>query len=398
MLQTVRHALRSLGPVIPPAHWPEALRAGLGALVGLSVVVLLAILPGIGPQMGFYLIAPFGASAVLLFAAPSSPLAQPWSVIVGNSASACVVVLVCMAMPDPFWRVIISVGAAIVVMILLRALHPPGGAVAMTAALAPDLVVQKGLAFALSPVAEGSITLVLIAILYARATGRRYPFRQFDDANTHGTHDVEPAQRLGLTEDELAGILTSYRQSLNLGVEDLARLIAAAEMQAASHQTGPLAVADIMSRDLVTVGPDATMAQVAALFRKHGFTSLPVVADEDRFLGVIFQLHLIRHAPEDGTSARRGLSGAMGRVLSRSRAVDLRAGQIMAHGLPFVSPDAPVATLLPMMAVGDCDAVPVLDRGRIVGIVTRTDLIVALARQSLRPAAGQDTAHPFHAD
>lgn len=386
MFQTIRHALRSFGPVIPNGPLPDALRAGLGALVGLGVVGMLAILPHVGPQLGLYLIAPFGASSVLLFAAPSSPLAQPWSVIVGNSASALVAVLVCAVLPDPFWRVLVSVGVAITVMILLRALHPPGGAIAMTAALAPDAVGSQGLAFAISPVAEGSLVLVIIAILYARVTGRRYPFRQFDDANAHGTTDAEPAQRLGLTEAELSTILTNYRQSLNLGVEDLARLIAAAQLQAASHSTGPLVVGDIMSRDLVTVDPDATMAQVAALFRRHGFTSIPVVGEGDRFLGVIFQLHLIRHAHDDGFSLRRGMRDAMSRAVSRAPTDDLRASQIMARGLPFLRPDAPVAALLPMMAAGDCDAVPVLERGRIIGIVTRTDLIVALARQSLRPA------------
>lgn len=388
MLQTLRHAIRSFGPVIPAVPLPEALRAGLGALIGMCVAGLFAIWPAVGPHLGLYLIAPFGASSVLLFAAPSSPLAQPWSVVVGNAASALVAVLVCALVPDPVLRVALAVGLAIAVMILLRALHPPGGAVAMTVALAPDALAPHGPAFALCPVAAGSVLLVLTAIIYARATGRRYPFRQFDDPNSHGTTDAEPAERLGLSEDELSDILTSYRQSLNLGVEDLARLIAAAEMQAASHRTGPLTVADIMSRDLVTVPPDATMAEVATLFRRHGFTSIPVVAEADRLLGVIFQLHLIRHAHDDGFSLRSGLGGVVSRIVSRGPDADLRAGQIMARDLPFVRPEAPVAALLPMMAVGECEAVPVLDRGRILGIVTRTDLIVVLARHSLRPAEG----------
>lgn len=381
-----RHVLRSFGPVIPAGSLPEALRAGLGALVGLGVAGLFALWPAVGPQIGLYLIAPFGASSVLLFAAPSSPLAQPWSVVVGNTVSALVAVLVCAFVPDPVLRVALSVGLAISVMILLRALHPPGGAVAMTVALAPGVLADHGAIFALCPVAAGSFMLVLVAIAYARVTGRHYPFRQFDDPNAHGTTDAEPAQRLGLSEDELSTILTNYRQSLNLGVEDLARLIAAAELQAASHRTGPLVVADIMSRDLVTVDPDASMSQVADLFRKHGFTSLPVVGEGDRFLGVIFQLHLIRRAHDDGFSLQRGFRDAMSRILASGKVGNLSAGQIMARNLPVVRPDAPVAALLPMMAAGDCDAVPVLERGRIVGIVTRTDLIVALARQSLRSA------------
>src|SRR5690606_39958223 len=83
-----------------------------------------------------------------------------------------------------------------------------------------------------------------------------------------------------LSREELTEILQRYRQSLNLGVEDLARLIGAAELQAATHHTGPLTAADVMSRDLVTVSPQTRLVQVADIFRRHGFTSLPVVEDD----------------------------------------------------------------------------------------------------------------------
>ena len=75
---------------------------------------------------------------------------------------------------------------------------------------------------------------------------------------------------------------------------------------------------------------------------------------------------------------------AMARMLDPRRSTPVRAGEVMSVAMPRVTPETPVAALLPMMAEGSCDAVPVLARGRIVGIVTRTDLIAALARQSLR--------------
>ena len=53
--------------------------------------------------------------------------------------------------------------------------------------------------------------------------------------------------------------------------------------------------------------------------------------------------------------------------------------------LPVAGPDTPIAALLPQLASSGTDAVPVLENGRIAGIVTRTDLIAALARESLRP-------------
>lgn len=377
-------AFRALGPAIPPGSPREAVRAGIGALIGVALAGLLLLTFTEDQRLGLWLIAPFGATSVLVFAVPSSPLAQPWSAVVGNTLSALCAVLVCMLVADPFIRVPLAVGLAIAAMILLRALHPPGGAVAMTAALSPDTIRELGLGFALCPVALGTAILVLVAVLYSRLTGRHYPFRQFEQKNVHGTDDHEPLERIGLTEAELTDILTQYRQTLNLGVEDLVRLISAAELRAAGHRAGPLTASDIMSRDLVTVGPETVLNDVAQLFQRHGFISLPVVEKDDRFLGVIYQIHLIRKAADES----RGIGGMFRAVLARQlRDRRLRAAQIMSTDVPTTTPDAPIATLLPKLADGSCDAVPVLDGGRIVGIVTRTDLIAALARQSLRQPA-----------
>ena len=366
--------LRALGPSTAAVPATEALRAGIGALIGLAAAAGLAFTIAPDLWLGIYLIAPFGATSVLIFAAPNSPLAQPWPAVVGNTLSALVALLVCRLAEDPLIAVPVSVGVAIMAMALCRATHPPGGAVAMTVAIGADRIAPLGLGFAFMPVAVGTALLVGIAVIYAHATGRRYPFRQFGEPNPSGTADPPPPERLGLTEDELSRILVRYNQSLNLGVEDLARLLAAAEMQAASHRTKAQTAGDIMSRDLVTVAPDTPMLDIAALFSRHGFTSLPVVGPEGRYLGVIFQLHLIARA-----HARFRPDGRLSRV-----GHDLRAADVMGDRLPTARPDTPIAALLPPLASSDTDAVPVLEGDRIVGIVTRTDLVAALARESLR--------------
>lgn len=382
----MNHFLRSLGPAVARPPLAEAVRAGLGALVALALVGLLVLGPTVDLGLGLYLIAPFGASSVLLFAVPNSPLAQPWSVIVGNTVAALVGVAVCLVVPDPTARIALAVGGSILVMLLCRAAHPPAGAVAMTAAMNPEAVQHLGFWFALAPVALGSAALVALAIPYARLTGRHYPFRQFDDPNSHGTADPEPAERLGLTEAELSDMLDRYRQSFNLGVEDLARLIAAAELQAAGHRTGALTAGEIMSRNLVTVPPEAPLLTVADLFRQHRFTSLPVVTGGGRYLGVIFQIHLITRVRAAAFQTHSGFAGAFRALLRAGPNPPVTAEGIMDTNLPCAQADTPIAALLPMMADGNVDAVPVLADAHIVGIVTRSDLIAALARISLRAA------------
>nr|WP_256471819.1 HPP family protein [Oceanicola sp. 502str15] len=360
------------------------MRAGLGAIVGLGLTGLFLLSPQVDPAWGMYLVAPFGATSVLLFAVPNSPLAQPWSAIVGNTVAALVAVAVCLLIADPLARVVLSVGLAISTMMMCRALHPPAGAVAMTAALSSGAIDSLGFWFALMPIAAGTTALVLVAIGYARLTGRRYPFRQFEDPGPHGTEDVAPVERLGLSMEDLSSILDRYRQSFNLGVEGLARLIAAAEVQAASHETGATTTADIMSKDLVTVTTDTALVDVADLFRRHRFTSLPVVGPGDRFLGVIFQIHLISRAREDALRLDRRFVPALRRLLDPERDKPVRAGDIMSVAGPRATTNTPVSALVPLMAVGDVDAVPVLRRGVLVGIVTRTDLIAAMARTMVR--------------
>jgi len=365
-----------------PLH--EAIRAGTGALLGLGLTGMFLLSPEVDLELGLYLVAPFGASSVLLFAIPNSPLAQPWSAIVGNTVAALVSVAVCLLIAEPTVRIAVAVGLAIFATLLCRAVHPPAGAVAMTAAMNPEAIAELGFWFAVTPIALGTLALVICAAVYARLTGRRYPFRQFDSPGPHQTDDRTPTERLGLTQAELTALLERYSQSFNLGVEDLARLIGAAELQAASHASGPLTAGEIMSQDLITITPETPLADVADLFRQHRFTSLPVVDSDTKFLGVIFQMHLITLARADALRLDRGYWSALRRMLDRTLRKPTTAGDIMSVAGPRATPDTPVGALLPMMADGETDAVPILRYGRIVGIVTRTDLIAALARSTAR--------------
>jgi CBS domain-containing membrane protein len=376
--------LRSFGPAVARTSPVEALRAGLGGLIGLGLTGLFVLSPGIDLTTGLYLVAPLGASSVLLFAVPNSPLAQPWSAIVGNTVAALVGVAVSMFVTEPTLRIALAVGLAIVATILARAVHPPAGAVAMTAAMSPDAIQHLGFWFALAPIATGTAALVLVAIAYARLTGRRYPFRQFEEPNRHGTDDAAPLERLGLSEAELSDILDRYRQSFNLGVEDLARLIGAAELQAAAHHADVLTASDIMSRNLITVKVDTGLGEVADLFRKHQFTSLPVVDAHGKFLGIIFQIHLISRAREDAFRLNRAFIPALRRLIDRGRDKPVMAVDIMRVAVPRALATTPLGALLPMMGDSDVDAVPILDYGKLIGIVTRSDLIAALARNLAR--------------
>lgn len=115
--------------------------------------------------------APFGATAVLVFAVPESPLAQPRNVIGGNCIGALVCILFVQMFGTAPWVMAIAVATAIKLMQFTSTLHPPGGAVALVG-------VMSGVSwnFLLAPVLTGSMILVLCTVIFNNAIAKRtYP-------------------------------------------------------------------------------------------------------------------------------------------------------------------------------------------------------------------------------
>jgi CBS-domain-containing membrane protein len=144
----------------------EAVLAGIGGAVAIGVLSALAVASATP-----LIIPPFGASAVILFLLPSSPVAQPRHVIGGHILSAIVGLVALTLFGPTALAMAVGVGVAIVAMKLTDTLHPPAGA-------NPLLVVMTSAPwwFVGVPVAAGAVILVLIAVGYHRyATGKAYP-------------------------------------------------------------------------------------------------------------------------------------------------------------------------------------------------------------------------------
>ena len=144
------------------------LLAGLGGFVAIGAVALLGEVASTT-----LIIAPFGASCVLLFALPANPLARPRNVIGGHVLSALVgLAALFLIGPTPL-AMAAGVGGAIIAMRLTGTLHPPAGAnpIVVILAAAPWW-------FFLVPVAAGAAVLVLSAALYHRfVSGETYSLR-----------------------------------------------------------------------------------------------------------------------------------------------------------------------------------------------------------------------------
>jgi len=128
-------------------------------------------------------------------------------------------------------------------------------------------------------------------------------------------------------------------------------------------------VEDVMSR-AVSVGPDATLAEAEAILERNRFNSLPVVDAGERLLGVVTSLDLLRaFAFPDDTILPR-FSEVMRRPVSG----------IMSRDAQTVCPRTPLTRLLQKLVDSRNKSFPVLDGDRVVGVVAREDVMLALRR------------------
>ncbi|GAB4107892.1 hypothetical protein GCM10028791_03390 [Echinicola sediminis] len=127
-----------------------------------------------------FLIGSFGATAVLVYGATHSPLAQPRNLILGHTVSAFigVTVLKTIGQLDIFWLTCaVAVATSIIAMQMLKALHPPGGATALIAVIGSEKIKALGYIYVLSPVFTGALILLILALLVNNfPKERHYPY------------------------------------------------------------------------------------------------------------------------------------------------------------------------------------------------------------------------------
>ena len=136
----------------------EPFRSFIGGLIAVSCLGILSNISNYS-----LLIAPFGASTVLLFGVPNSPLAQPRNLILGNFTGAISAVLCVFFLGSSPLSSGIAVGLAIALGQAFRCLHPPAGAVALLGVL-----LKASPTFILTPVLSGSLILLGIALVFHR--------------------------------------------------------------------------------------------------------------------------------------------------------------------------------------------------------------------------------------
>ncbi len=148
-------------------------------------------------------------------------------------------------------------------------------------------------------------------------------------------------------------------------------------------------VRDIMSTKVVTVSPSTTVREIAGLMVEKHVSGLPVLSDSGTLVGMVSEGDLLRR-PELGTQKHRRrwvsfFSGVDEQAREFTKTHALRAGDVMTEQVIHVSEQTPLGDVVGLMEKHNIKRLPVLSDGKLVGIVSRADLLRALAARQANP-------------
>ena len=367
-----RYLFADAAPLSPLERRRSALATLLGVLIFEGALFVLPV-----SADARRLLAPLGASSVILFALPHSPLAQPWSLVGGLMLPALVGFACGRWVPVGYLAVGLAIAISVWLMARLRCIHPPGGAMAIVMATAA----AQGLDAATSLAAAGcNVVAMLIAATAVNnlIPGRRYPLCSPAVAEPE-TPRRSPA---GVQHPDLAAALAEIDTYLDVGEDDLAQVFQRAARHA-FHRHVLLDCGDIMEPVPVRTEFATELNEAWRLMNRHNLSALPVVDRAQRVIGLLRLEDFLRHVEPDrtqriGDNVRRLLRPTPGTHADKPEVV----GQIMQtprEGLKSVTTDDGIAVAADLLGHGGQRAVPVTDpTGRLAGIVTPATMTTVL--------------------
>ncbi len=213
--------LHYFGIDLSPNTHHEKIISAVGGFFGIFGVYIVSAW-FVGAEEAVYIIPSMGASAVLLFAVPHSPLAQPWNVFGGHIISAVAGVTCAQFIPMEGLAAAAGVGLAIGAMYYTRCIHPPGGATALAAVIGGAQIHGLGFEYIITPVLVNTVTILIVAVLFNYLFGwRRYPayLTLKDKKSTPSMHAYGP-----IDHADLVYALSEIDSFIDVTEEDLLKI------------------------------------------------------------------------------------------------------------------------------------------------------------------------------
>lgn len=331
----------------------------------------------------YILLASMGASSVLLFGLPNSPLASPWSFIAGHFIAAAIGVSCSILIDDFAFMAAATIALTMLCMYTFGCMHPPGGATALVPVFAAyEQPLDYG--FLIYPVASSVVILLLLSFIFKRWVLQQPLIQkqpQFDPK--HLSQNPPPLKRGGLQAEDFLRALNSADTVVDISERDLESLYQKAKGFAYQRQRDTLTCASIMSQHVITVTSTTPAEDAWKLFHKHKISSLPVVK-KGRLIGMLSSVDFLKSLTSKHHST---LAKTLTELLQKS---GLKTGA-MRTVADFMVPEnklltaldsSHLVTLIPLLSDAGYHNIPVIDyQKQLVGIITQSDLIAALYNQ-----------------
>lgn len=314
------------------------------------------------------LVASMGASSVLLFIVPNSPLSQPWQFIGGQLVSALSGVLSADFVADKVWAAGLAAGLSIFLMLVLRCLHPPGAATALTPVLSP-IPVNYG--FILYPVAINVLLFFIIAVILNRLILRnQYP--------------IMPKKQTE-KDIQLKQVLNDMDSFMDVSLDDLNKLLILAEKHKFKEHNANMTCADIMLKNVFTVEYGTEVEDAWHIMLDNKLKALPVLDKSRRIIGIITWADFFRFINLNGQKTfQEKFLAFIRRTPDISTNKPEAVGHIMTNKVITILDTAHIVELIPLMSNQDIRQIPIVNaEQRLVGMVYQTHLIAALYNAQL---------------
>jgi len=358
----------------------------LSVISGFSAILIMALITQKLSIDSAYpiIVASMGASAVILFIMPSSPLAQPWPFFGGQLVSAIIGVASAQWFSDIAIASACAAGGSILVMLLLRCLHPPGAATAIAPVLA-DGSLDYG--FVLMPVGLNAVIMLFMAIVINRWVLRyEYPVVP-GNKNTL----VKPAQQTGISDQDLKLALKNMDMFMDVSAGDLRKLLTDAEAHSFKRFKGNITCADIMVRDVAAVEYGTEVEDAWEIMHKQKLKAIPVIDRARRVIGIITWHDFFKFI---NLSAYETFQDKFRAFIRRTPNVSTdkpeSVGHMMTTSVIVLPESTHIVDLVPLMSTHGHRQIPIVNsENRLVGMVYQANLIAALYDEQVAAIASQ---------
>ncbi len=327
------------------------------------------------------LVASMGASAVILFIIPSSPLAQPWPFAGGQLCSAVVGVLCAQFIPETAISAACAAGGSVLVMLLLRCLHPPGSATALAPVLADAPLTSLGFDFVLIPVAINVMIMLLLSLLINRGIMRReypnycLPKKNIQDQERSALTLLQP-----ISEDDLCAALNESDTFIDVTSFEIRKLLFQAEKHSFKKRHQVISCADIMTRNVMTVEYGTDVEDAWQIMYQHKLKAMPVIDKTHRVIGIITWSDFFKHI---NLSIYDSLQDKFRAFIRRTPNINTDKpefiGHLMTKSVIIMPEDTHIVELIEPMVISGLRQIPIVNKdNRLTGIVDQPQLIAGL--------------------